>query len=136
MERVDDAFPAGVRWSIPFDTTDFVRVAIKEVFWTLGEAIILVFLVVFLFLQNWRTTLIPCLAVPVSLTGALAGMYLLGASINLATLFAMVLSIGIVVDDAIVVVENVERHMRTEGDRKSPRLNSRNSCAYRIPSSA
>src|SRR3546814_4678690 len=74
MERVDDAFPAGVRWSIPFDTTDFVRVAIKEVFWTLGEAIILVFLVVFLFLQNWRTTLIPCLAVPVSLTGALAGM--------------------------------------------------------------
>src|SRR3546814_15891180 len=71
MERVDDAFPAGVRWSIPFDTTDFVRVAIKEVFWTLGEAIILVFLVVFLFLQNWRTTLIPCLAVPVSLTGAL-----------------------------------------------------------------
>src|SRR3546814_564566 len=73
------------------------------------------FLVVFLFLQNWRTTLIPCLAVPVSLTGALAGMYLLGASINLATLFAMVLSIGIVVDDAIVVVESVERHMRTEG---------------------
>src|SRR3546814_5046557 len=101
MERVDDAFPAGVRWSIPFDTTDFVRVAIKEVFWTLGEAIILVFLVVFLFLQNWRTTLIPCLAVPVSLTGALACMYLLGASINLATLFAMVLS-----------------------DRKSTRLNS------------
>src|SRR3546814_9466779 len=114
MERVDDAFPAGVRWSIPFDTTDFVRVAIKEVFWTLGEAIILVFLVVFLFLQNWRTTLIPCLAVPVSLTGALAGMYLLGASINLATLFAMVLSIGIVVDDAIVVVENVERHRSEE----------------------
>src|SRR3546814_2428090 len=63
MERVDDAFPAGVRWSIPFDTTDFVRVAIKEVFWTLGEAIILVFLVVFLFLQNWRTTLIPCLEI-------------------------------------------------------------------------
>src|SRR3546814_18660615 len=106
MDRGDDAFPAGVRWSIPFDTTDFVRVAIKEVFWTLGEAIILVFLVVFLFLQNWRTTLIPCLAVPVSLTAALAGMYLLGASINLPTLVAMVLSNGLVVDDALGRVEN------------------------------
>ncbi len=115
MERIDDKFPAGLEWRNTFDTTDFVRVAIKEVLWTLGEAIVLVFLVVFLFLQNWRATLIPCLAVPVSLIGALAGMLALGASINLATLFAMVLAIGIVVDDAIVVLENVERHMREEG---------------------
>jgi HAE1 family hydrophobic/amphiphilic exporter-1/multidrug efflux pump len=115
MERLEPRFPAGLRWQIPFDTTDFVRVAIKEVLKTLAEAIALVFLVVFLFLRSWRATLIPCLAVPISLTGALAGMYLLGTSINLATLFAMVLSIGIVVDDAIVVVENVERHMRTDG---------------------
>ena len=115
LDRVDDRFPAGMRWQIPFDTSDFVRVAIREVLKTLVEAIALVFLVVFLFLGSWRATLIPCLAVPVSLTGALAGMYLLGASLNLATLFAMVLSIGIVVDDAIVVLENVERHMRTEG---------------------
>lgn len=115
MERLDDKFPAGMRWQTPFDTSDFVRVAIKEVNWTLAEAIILVFLVTFFFLRSWRATLIPCLAVPVSLTGALAGMYLLGASLNLATLFAMVLSIGIVVDDAIVVLENVERHMRNDG---------------------
>ncbi|MGE4431537.1 MAG: efflux RND transporter permease subunit [Sphingobium sp.] len=115
LERLDDDFPAGLRWQIPFDTTDFVRVAIWEVLKTLAEAILLVFLVVFLFLGNWRATLIPCLAVPVSLTGGLAGMWLLGASINLATLFAMVVSIGIVVDDAIVVLENVERHMREDG---------------------
>jgi len=115
MEQLDDRFPQGLRWMIPFDTTWFVRVAIKEVFKTLGEAIVLVVLVVFLFLQNWRATLIPCLAVPVSLIGSFAGMYLLGTSINLATLFAMVLSIGIVVDDAIVVLENVERHMREDG---------------------
>ncbi len=115
MERLDDKFPAGLRWQTPFDTSDFVRVAIEEVIWTLGEAIVLVFLVTFLFLRSWRATLIPCLAVPVSLTGALAGMYLLGATLNLATLFAMVLSIGIVVDDAIVVLENVERHMRNGG---------------------
>ncbi|MDD5177252.1 MAG: multidrug efflux RND transporter permease subunit [Sterolibacterium sp.] len=112
MEELSKRFPQGLHWDIPFDTTSFVRVAIKEVFKTLGEAIVLVILVVFMFLQNWRATLIPCLAVPVSLIGSFAGMYALGTSINLATLFAMVLSIGIVVDDAIVVLENVERHMR------------------------
>ncbi|SCW71876.1 multidrug efflux pump [Sphingobium faniae] len=115
LERLGEDFPAGLRWQVPFDTTDFVRVAIKEVLKTLAEAILLVFLVVYLFLGNWRATLIPCLAVPISLTGGFAGMWLLGASINLATLFAMVVSIGIVVDDAIVVLENVERHMRQDG---------------------
>ncbi|MGE0385300.1 MAG: efflux RND transporter permease subunit [Gammaproteobacteria bacterium] len=115
MDALDDRFPAGLRWQIPFDTTSFVRVAIQEVLKTLAEATLLVFLVVWLFLQNWRATIIPCLAVPVSLIGALAGMYALGATINLATLFAMVLSIGIVVDDAIVVLENVDRHMREHG---------------------
>ncbi|MCK9506412.1 MAG: multidrug efflux RND transporter permease subunit [Porticoccaceae bacterium] len=115
LQRLEQEFPEGMRWQIVFDTTDFVRVSIKEVLKTLAEAVILVFLVVFLFLQNWRATLIPCLAVPVSLIGALAGMLALGVTINLTTLFAMVLSIGIVVDDAIVVLENVERHMRTEG---------------------
>ena len=115
MDRLDDKFPQGLRWQIPFDTTDFVRVAIREVLKTLAEAVLLVFVVVFIFLGNWRATLIPCLAMPVSLIGALAGMLALDVTINLATLFAMVLSIGIVVDDAIVVLENAERHMRTEG---------------------
>ncbi|MFA5630501.1 MAG: multidrug efflux RND transporter permease subunit [Porticoccaceae bacterium] len=115
LERLEKDFPQGLRWQIVFDTTDFVRVAITEVLKTLAEAVVLVFLVVFLFLQNWRATLIPCLAVPVSLIGALAGMLVMGVTINLTTLFAMVLSIGIVVDDAIVVLENVERHMRTSG---------------------
>ena len=108
-------FPDGLKYSVPFDTTRFVEVSIREVLKTLGEAMVLVFLVVFLFLQNWRATLIPTLAVPISLLGTFAGMYLLGYSINTLTLFGMVLSIGIVVDDAIVVLENVERIMHEEG---------------------
>jgi multidrug efflux pump len=107
-------FPDGLKYSVPFDTTRFVEVSIREVLKTLGEAMVLVFLVVFLFLQNWRATLIPTLAVPISLLGTFAGMYLLGYSINTLTLFGMVLSIGIVVDDAIVVLENVERIMHEE----------------------
>ena len=97
------------------DTTKFVQVSIEEVIHTFFEALVLVVLVVFIFLQNWRATLIPVLAIPVSLVGTFAGMYLLGFSINLLTLFGMVLAIGIVVDDAIVVIENVERVMRTQG---------------------
>jgi hydrophobe/amphiphile efflux-1 (HAE1) family protein len=115
LARLRADYPAGLKSEILFDTSDFVRVSIHEVLKTLVEAVILVFLVVYIFLQNWRATLIPCLAVPVSLMGALAGMFAMGININLTTLFAMVLSIGIVVDDAIVVLENVERHMRTEG---------------------
>lgn len=107
-------FPAGLEHAVPYDTTRFVEVSIREVLKTLVEAMILVFLVVFLFLQNWRATLIPTLAVPVSLLGTFAGLYLLGYSINTLTLFGMVLSIGIVVDDAIVVLENVERIMHEE----------------------
>lgn len=115
LQELAESFPDGFRYAVPFDTTRFVEVSIREVLKTLGEAMLLVFLVVFIFLQNWRATLIPTLAVPVSLLGTFAGMYLLGYSINTLTLFGMVLSIGIVVDDAIVVLENVERIMHEEG---------------------
>jgi HAE1 family hydrophobic/amphiphilic exporter-1/multidrug efflux pump len=108
-------FPPGFTYAVPYDTTRFVEVSIREVLKTLGEAMILVFLVVYLFLQSWRATIIPFAAVPVSLIGTFAGIYFLGYSINTLTLFGMVLSIGIVVDDAIVVLENVERIMREEG---------------------
>jgi hydrophobe/amphiphile efflux-1 (HAE1) family protein len=107
-------FPQGLSYSIPYDTTRFVEVSIREVVKTLAEAMALVVLVVFIFLQNWRATLIPVVAVPVSLIGTFAGLLLLGYSINTLTLFGMVLAIGIVVDDAIVVLENVERIMHEE----------------------
>jgi HAE1 family hydrophobic/amphiphilic exporter-1/multidrug efflux pump len=115
MDKLAVSFPAGVSYDIPYDTTTFIDVSIKEVIKTLAEAMLLVILVVFLFLQSWRATLIPAIAVPVSLLGTLAGMEALGFSINTLTLFGMVLAIGIVVDDAIVVVENVERHMSKNG---------------------
>jgi len=108
-------FPAGVDYEIPFDTTRFVKASITEVEHTLFEAGILVVLVVFLFLGSWRATLIPMLAVPVSLIGTFAGLWLFGFGINTLTLFAMVIAIGIVVDDAIVMLENVERLMHEKG---------------------
>jgi HAE1 family hydrophobic/amphiphilic exporter-1/multidrug efflux pump len=108
-------FPQGLAYSVPYDTTRFVEVSIKEVVETLLIAMALVFLVVYLFLQSWRATLIPFAAVPVSLIGTFAGLLLLGYTINTLTLFGMVLAIGIVVDDAIVVLENVERIMHEEG---------------------
>ena len=111
MDALTKSFPAGVRYDIPYDTTRFIEVSIREVLKTLGEALLLVVLVVYLFLQSWRATLIPIVAVPVSLIGAFIGMEVLGFSLNTLTLFGMVLSIGLVVDDAIVVVENVERHI-------------------------
>jgi hydrophobe/amphiphile efflux-1 (HAE1) family protein len=114
MAELQQRFPPGFVHSIPYDTTRFVEVSIREVVITLAEAMLLVTLVVFLFLQNWRATLIPIAAVPVSLIGTFAGLMLLGYSINTLTLFGMVLAIGIVVDDAIVVLENVERIMREE----------------------
>jgi hydrophobe/amphiphile efflux-1 (HAE1) family protein len=114
VEELAQRFPAGLTYSVPYDTTRFVEVSIREVLKTLGEAMLLVFLVVYLFLQNWRATLIPTLAVPVSLIGTFAGLFALGYSINTLTLFGMVLAIGIVVDDAIVVLENVERIMHEE----------------------
>ncbi len=114
IEELKQRFPAGMKYSIPYDTSDFVKATIKEVFKTFGEALVLVVLVVFLFLQSWRATLIPMIAVPISLIGTFAGLYLFGFTINLLTLFAMILAIGIVVDDAIVVLENTERLMREE----------------------
>src|SRR4249919_461781 len=114
MTTLAERFPEGLVFSNVYDTTRFVKVSIREVVKTLLEAMALVFLVVFLFLQNWRATLIPFAAVPVSLIGTFAGLYLMGYSINTLTLFGMVLSIGIVVDDAIVVLENVERIMHEE----------------------
>ncbi|AUM11023.1 hypothetical protein Kalk_00560 [Ketobacter alkanivorans] len=115
MEELAQRFPEGLNYDVPFDTTKFVEVSINEVIKTFVEATMLVVLVVFLFLQNIRATIIPVLAIPVSIIGTFAGMYLLGFSINLLTLFGLVLAIGIVVDDAIIVIENVERHMSEEG---------------------
>ena len=120
LKELSTRFPDGLTVDIPYDTTDFVHVSIREVVKTLSEAMILVFLVVYVFLQNWRATLIPTLAVPVSLIGTFAGLLLLGYSINTLTLFGMVLAIGIVVDDAIVVLENVERIMHEEGIPAKP----------------
>ena len=114
MERLSKNFPEGITYKIPYDTTIFVKVSIEEVVHTFFEAVLLVILVVYLFLQNFRATLIPILAVPVSIVGAFAGMYMLGFSINLLTLFGLILAIGIVVDDAIIVLENVERLMSEE----------------------
>ena len=114
VDEIKPRFPPGLVYSVPYDTTKFVKVSIEEVVKTLVIAIFLVVAVVFLFLQDWRATLIPIAAVPVSLIGTFAGLYMLGYSINTLTLFGMVLAIGIVVDDAIVVLENVERIMHEE----------------------
>jgi hydrophobe/amphiphile efflux-1 (HAE1) family protein len=115
VDELAKRFPEGFTHSVPYDTTRFVEVSIKEVVETLLIAMVLVFLVVYVFLQSWRATLIPFAAVPVSLIGTFAGLLALGYSINTLTLFGMVLAIGIVVDDAIVVLENVERIMHEEG---------------------
>ncbi len=114
MAELSTKFPEGMGYVIPFDTTLFVSASIDEVIKTLIEAVILVIAVVYIFLQSWRATLIPMVAVPISLIGTFAGLWLFGFSINTLTLFAMVLAIGIVVDDAIVVLENVERLMDEE----------------------
>jgi HAE1 family hydrophobic/amphiphilic exporter-1/multidrug efflux pump len=114
LNELKKKFPEGMDYVIPFDTTRFVSASINEVVWTLIEAALLVIAVVYIFLQSWRATLIPMVAVPISLIGTFAGLWLFGFSINTLTLFAMVLAIGIVVDDAIVVLENVERLMAEE----------------------
>ena len=114
MRELKPTFPEGVDYTIPFDTTRFVDASIHEVNTTIYEAALLVLAVVFLFLQTWRATVIPMIAVPVSLIGAFAGLWAVGFSMNTLTLFALVLAIGIVVDDAIVVLENVERLMREQ----------------------
>jgi multidrug efflux pump len=109
MERIAQNFPEQMTYVVPYDTTKFVEISVQEVIMTFLEALVLVVGIVYLFLGNFRATIIPILAIPVSIIGAFAGMYMLGFSINLLTLFGLVLAIGIVVDDAIIVVENVER---------------------------
>ncbi|MBA5686384.1 efflux RND transporter permease subunit [Rugamonas apoptosis] len=115
MDQLAKYFPPGVKYTVPYDTSLFVKISIEEVVKTLVEAVILVFLVMYLFLQNIRYTLIPTIVVPVALMGTFATMQMFGFSINVLTMFGMVLAIGILVDDAIVVVENVERIMSEEG---------------------
>lgn len=114
MNEISRNFPEGITYDIPFDMTDYINQSINEVYKTLFEALLLVILVVFLSLQNWRSTLIPAIAVPISLIGTFGVMLLFGFSLNMLTLLGLVLSIGTVVDDAIVVVENVDRIMREE----------------------
>jgi HAE1 family hydrophobic/amphiphilic exporter-1/multidrug efflux pump len=114
MDELKKRFPEGMDYVVPYDTSKFVKASMWEVVKTLGEAMVLVIFVVYLFLQSWRATLIPLIAVPISLVGTFAGLWMFGFSINTLTLFAMVLSIGIVVDDAIVVLENIERLMDEE----------------------
>lgn len=123
LAELSEFFPAGVKYDVPYDTSPFVSASIEKVLHTLVEAIVLVFIVMFVFLQNFRYTVIPTLVVPVALLGTCAIMYATGFSINVLTMFAMVLAIGILVDDAIVVVENVERIMAEEG--LSPRAATR-----------
>jgi len=115
MDELSASFPAGVVWFTPYDSTTFVNISINEVVHTLIEAIVLVFLVMLIFLQNFRATIIPTLVIPVALLGTFVGMLALGFTINQLSLFGMVLAIGIIVDDAIVVIENVERIMSEEG---------------------
>lgn len=116
MDELSKYFPEGVEYEVTLDTTEFVKTSIHEVYKTLFEAIVLVLIVIMVFLQNWRAILIPTLTIPVSLIGTFAVMGLLGFSINTLTLFGLILAIGIVVDDAIVVVENVSRHLEEDPD--------------------
>ena len=116
MKELAADFPAGLEYEIPYDTTNFVMASIKEVLKTFAEAFVLVVLVMYMFLKNFRSTIIPMIAMPVSLLGAFVGLYVLGFSINLLTLFALILAIGIVVDDAIIVVENVDRIIHENKD--------------------
>ncbi len=115
MEDISSRFPEGLAYTIPYDTTRFIDISIREVINTLIAAVLLVVVITFLFLQNLRATLVPLVAIPVSLVGTFAGMQALGFSINLLTLFGLILAIGVVVDNAIIIMENVERLMKEEG---------------------
>ena len=114
MDELAQGFPSDIGWTVAYDTTPFINASVESVISTLIEAMVLVFLVMYLFLQNWRATLIPTIVVPIALAGAALGLWVLGFSINMLSLFGMVLAIGILVDDAIVVIENVERIMTEE----------------------
>lgn len=116
LKRISDKFPKDISYQVSYDTTKFINISIKEVIKTLFEALFYVTLVLFIFLGNIRATLIPSLAIPVSIIGTFAGMYLLGFSINLLTLFGLILSIGLVVDDAIIVIENTERILKIDSE--------------------
>lgn len=120
MEGVKQDFPSGVDYKLVYQASDFVRASIREVVITLVEALILVFIVVMVFLQNWRATMVPALTIPVTIVGAFFMMYILGFSINMLTLFGLVLAVGIVVDDAIVIVENVDHNMTANGLAAKP----------------
>ena len=111
MDRLQQKFPPDLVYDVPFDTTIFVRDAVHEVYRTLIEAGVLVLLVILVFLQDWRAVLVPATTVPVTIIGAFAAMYLLGFTVNMLTLFGLVLAIGIVVDDAIIIVENAAHHI-------------------------
>ena len=111
MAELAKAFPQGLTYGVPFDTTRFVKASIHEVYKTLLEAAVLVLIVILVFLQDWRATLVPATTVPVTIIGAFAAMAALGFTVNLSTLFAIILAIGIVVDDAIVIVEGVAHHI-------------------------
>lgn len=114
LQELSKRFPSGMHYKNVYNTTDFVKISIKEVIKTFVEAIVLVVIIMYFFLQNFRATIIPVIAIPVSIIGTFAGMYALGFSINLLTLFGLILAIGIVVDDAIIVIENVERILHNE----------------------
>ncbi|MDD2698981.1 MAG: multidrug efflux RND transporter permease subunit [Arcobacteraceae bacterium] len=116
MKEISLSFPNDITYNIPYDTTSFIQISINEVIKTFIEALLLVIIIVYLFLQNIRATIIPIIAIPISIIGTFAGMYLLGYSINLLTLFGLVLAVGIVVDDAIIVIENVERILHSNKD--------------------
>ena len=137
LDRLQAIFPPGLEAQIAFDNVVVVQESIIEVLKTLAEAIGLVVLVMFLFLQNWRSTIIPAITIPVSLIGTFAFVKLFGFSINTLTLFGIVLATGIVVDDAIVVIENVERHMREyRRTRMTPRWTRCGKCSRPSSSSA
>lgn len=115
MEEISERFPEGLEYDVPYDTTRFIDISIQEVITTFIIAILLVVVVTFLFLQHLRATLIPLVAIPVSLIGTFAGMQAMGFSVNLLTLFGLILAIGVVVDNAIIIMENAERLMKEEG---------------------
>jgi HAE1 family hydrophobic/amphiphilic exporter-1/multidrug efflux pump len=115
MEEISQRFPEGLEYSVPYDTTRFIDISIQEVISNFIAAIVLVVIVTFLFLQRLKATLIPLVAIPVSLVGTFAGMQALGFSVNLLTLFGLILAIGVVVDNAIIIMENAERLIKEEG---------------------
>ena len=136
MQELAQNFPAGVSYNVTLDTTDVINASIDEVLVTFLETTLLVVLVIFLFLQNWRAVIIPCITIPVSLIGTLAVMAALGFSINTLTLFGLILAVAIVVDDAIVVLENVTTHIERGSDPKQAAVHGTNEVAISVIASS